>query len=410
MRKVFLYSLLLTAGLIFAQFLAGRGQMVIKLLMMVCLSFIMIRVGYGFEITREQPQKYAWDYVVGTTTTVFPWLFCALYFVFAMAPAELWWSRDLWWEAVLLGRFAAPTSVSLLFSMLAAAGLSGTWLYKKARILAIFDDLDTLLLFIPLQIMLVSMNIKLVILILVILGLLWAVWKYVHAVNLPVSWSWVILYSAIIAAVSEGINHGSKAIDDTVPAPVEALLLAFLLGCMLARTPGESSEAGDTRFGREQGLNSPREQLVTTIVSACFMALVGLSMPSLVGLPLRGAHEVTSMTRTFEGIPSEVLARKEQFPGWGIITIHVLIITALSNIGKMFPAFCYRKEATRRESLALAIGMFPRGEVGASMLVLSLSYGIAGPALTVAVLSLALNLLCSGLFILVIRKLVAPKG
>jgi uncharacterized membrane protein YvlD (DUF360 family) len=53
--------------------------------------------------------------------------------------------------------------------------------------------------------------------------------------------------------------------------------------------------------------------------------------------------------------------------------------------------------------------MFPRGEVGAGMLVLSLSYGIAGPALSVAVLSLALNLLCSGLFVLVIKRLVSPK-
>jgi 3',5'-cyclic AMP phosphodiesterase CpdA len=39
--------------------------------------------------------------------------------------------------------------------------------------------------------------------------------------------------------------------------------------------------------------------------------------------------------------------------------------------------------------------------VGAGVLLVSLWYGIAGPALTVAVLSLALNLFCSGLFILV---------
>lgn len=30
--------------------------------------------------------------------------------------------------------------------MLAAAGLAATWLYRKARILAIFDDLDAVLL------------------------------------------------------------------------------------------------------------------------------------------------------------------------------------------------------------------------------------------------------------------------
>jgi hypothetical protein len=75
----------------------------------------------------------------------------------------------------------------------------------------------------------------------------------------------------------------------------------------------------------------------------------------------------------------------------------------------MGPALCYRREANRRERLALAIGMFPRGEVGASMLVVSVSYGIAGPALTVAVWSLALNLLCSGFFVLIIKSLIAPR-
>jgi Kef-type K+ transport system membrane component KefB len=409
MRKVLLYSLLLAGGLVGSQLLAGRGQTVIHLLTMFCLSFIVIRIGYGFELTRDQPQKYAWDYLVGTTTTVFPWLFCTLYFVFAMAPAELWRSRDLWWEGVLLGRFAAPTSVGLLFSMLAAAGLSATWLYKKARILAIFDDLDTILLFIPIKVLLLSLNLQLVVLVIVIFGFLWAVWKYVHAVNLPVTWPWVMFYSAIIVAVAEGISRASKVIDDTAPIKVEVLLLAFILGCMLARAPRRALRAGDAREGGEEGLESPREQLVTTIVSVCFMALAGLSMPHVIDSSSGGGQEVTSMALKYEGIPSAALARKEQFPGWGIISIHVLIITALSNLGKMFPALCYRREAGRRQRLALAIGMFPRGEVGAGMLVLALSYGIAGPALTVAVWSLALNLLCSGLFVLVIKKLVTPK-
>jgi hypothetical protein len=34
----------------------------------------------------------------------------------------------------------------------------------------------------------------------------------------------------------------------------------------------------------------------------------------------------------------------------------------------MAPAFCYQNEASRREALALSIGMFPRGEVGAGMI------------------------------------------
>jgi hypothetical protein len=291
--------------------------------------------------------------------------------------------------------------------MLAAAGLSETWLYEKARILAIFDDLDTILLFIPLKIFLLSMNLQLVIVVLVILALVWVVWKYVHVLKLPVTWPWVMLYSAIIVAVSEGISRGSKIICDTVPVNVEVLLLAFVLGCILARAPAR--RADDASQAAQAGPESPQEQLVTTIVSACFMALAGLSMPQIGGHSLAQAHAATTAALNYEGVPSDVLVRKEQFPGWGILAIHVLAITVLSNIGKMFPALCYRREASRRERLALAIGMFPRGEVGAGMLVLALSYGIAGPALSVAVLSLALNLLCSGLFVLVIKRLVAPK-
>jgi Kef-type K+ transport system membrane component KefB len=84
----------------------------------------------------------------------------------------------------------------------------------------------------------------------------------------------------------------------------------------------------------------------------------------------------------------------------------VLLITVLSNLGKMFPAFCYRREAHWRHRLAVAIGMWPRGEVGAGVLVLSLSYGIGGPIVTVAMLSLALNLAMTGVFILVVKRLI----
>jgi len=91
---------------------------------------------------------------------------------------------------------------------------------------------------------------------------------------------------------------------------------------------------------------------------------------------------------------------------WGTIALHVLMITLISNLGKMFPVFCYRKEVHWRHRLAVAIGMWPRGEVGAGILVLSLSYGIGGPIVTVAMLSLALNLALTGVFILVVKKLI----
>jgi Kef-type K+ transport system membrane component KefB len=94
--------------------------------------------------------------------------------------------------------------------------------------------------------------------------------------------------------------------------------------------------------------------------------------------------------------------------GLGLIVLHVLIVTIISNLGKMFPALCYREEAHWRERLALAIGMWPRGEVGAGVLVISMSYGIGGPVVTIAMLSLALNLLLTGIFIYVVKRLTAP--
>ena len=72
----------------------------------------------------------------------------------------------------------------------------------------------------------------------------------------------------------------------------------------------------------------------------------------------------------------------------------------------MFPAFCYRREVHWKHRLAVAIGMWPRGEVGAGVLVLSLSFGIGGPIVTVAMLSLSLNLLLTGVFIMIVRKLI----
>src|SRR3954453_2687879 len=57
-RKVLIYSLLLIAGLIGSQFLGGRGESVIRLATTWALSFIMIHVGYEFEIDKSQPRRY----------------------------------------------------------------------------------------------------------------------------------------------------------------------------------------------------------------------------------------------------------------------------------------------------------------------------------------------------------------
>jgi hypothetical protein len=397
MFKVLVYSGLLIAGLVGSQFLDTASSPAIKLATMATLAFIMIHVGYEFDLDKRRPRQYGWDYVVAATAAAFPWLFCALYFVFVMAPAELWTHPDLWRETLLESRFASPTSAGVLFAMLAAAGLGATWVFAKARILAIFDDLDTILLMIPLVFLMVGFRLQLLGLVALMVVLLWLAWRYLHAVRLPVSWPFVMGYAVLVTLLSEAVYLGSKLLDPSAPIHFEVLLPAFVIGCLLARPHGH---AGD-----HTAPHGPGEQRAATLVSACFMVLVGLSMPAI----QLSAEAAAPGGLAYEGASALALAEHKAFPGWGMIALHVAIITVLSNLGKMFPVFCYRREASLRQRLAVAICMFPRGEVGAGVLVISLSYGIGGPALTVATLSLALNLLCTGLFILAVKRLLATE-
>jgi len=384
MRKVLVYSILLVLGLAASQWLPsvagatwGDAATAVRLLTMWALSFIMIHVGYEFEIDRSRPRSYAVDYGVAMTAAAFPWIFAALWFLVLLMPAGSIASVAAWKEALLIGRFAAPTSAGILFSMLAAAGLSATWVFRKARVLAIFDDLDTVLLMIPLKAMMVGLRWQLGVVLVVMGALLWAAWRWLHRVRIPVTWPWVMGYAAGITALSEIIYRFSKLIDDVVPVHIEVLLPAFVLGCVLARPAGHDPHADDAREGHQEGPESPQEQRVATLVSGAFMVLVGLSMPPIA---LGGSN-------------------------WQWIALHVLLITTLANLGKMFPLFVYRKEAHWKERLAICIGMWPRGEVGAGVLIISLGYGIGGEMVTVAALSLALNLLLTGVFIVIVKQL-----
>jgi Kef-type K+ transport system membrane component KefB len=383
MRKVLLFSVLLVVGLIISQYLdslTGDSSItgeVVRVLTMVMLGFIMIHVGYEFEIDRSKIRSYGFDYLVAATSAAFPWIFCAVYFVFFLYEPEHWGSFDTWTAALLAGRFAAPTSAGVLFSMLAAAGLSATWFYRKIRILAIFDDLDTVLLMVPLKMLIVGIRWQLGIIVAIMFIQLWFAWKFLHKIRMPITWPWVLCYAAAIVIVSEVLYKASMILDDVVPIHIEVLLPAFVLGCIMARPKGHDPHADDARDGHQEGPESPHEQKVTTIISAAFMILVGLSMPPIA---LSGGS-------------------------WESIALHVLAITALANLGKMFPLFVYRKETHWKERLAICIGMWPRGEVGAGVLIISLGYGIGGQMVTVAALSLALNLLLTGVFIVVVKRL-----
>lgn len=383
MKKVLLFSVLLVAGLIISQFmdaLTGGSAFVgetVRILTMIMLGFIMIHVGYEFEIDRSKLKSYGFDYLVAATAAAFPWIFSSVYFVFVFYESSQWGLFNTWTEALLAGRFAAPTSAGVLFSMLAAAGLSATWYFKKVRILAIFDDLDTVLLMIPLKMLIVGLRWQLGVIVILMLIQLWLAWKYLHKIKIPITWPWVLGYATAISLISEIIYKISKIFNDVVPIHIEVLLPAFVLGCVMARPSGQDPHLDDMREGHQEGPENPDEQKAATIISAVFMVMVGLSMPAI----------------------------SLESGDWLWIAIHVLVITALANVGKMFPLFVYRKEAHWKERLAICIGMWPRGEVGAGVLIISLGYGIGGDMVTVAALSLALNLLFTGAFIIIVKRL-----
>src|SRR5438034_167867 len=115
MLKVCLYCFLLIAGLVLSQFLPGAAgpdyptlELVLRFLTMTALAFIMIHVGYEFDIDKGNARGLAWDYLVAVTAAAFPWIFCALYFVFVMAPPAMWDNFHLWKEGLLVSRFASP--------------------------------------------------------------------------------------------------------------------------------------------------------------------------------------------------------------------------------------------------------------------------------------------------------------
>lgn len=421
MKRVLLYSCLLLAGLVLSQFVPGwmgehadEWRKIVQLCTMTALAFIMVHVGLEFDIDKSNLRQYGWDYVVAATAAAFPWIFAALYFMFVILPPEAWSNAGAWKETLLASRFSAPTSAGVLFSMLAAAGLATTWVFKKARILAIFDDLDTVLLMIPLKMAMVGFRWQLAIIVIFMAVMLALAYIKLHAIRLPARWPWVMGYSIAMVAIIEAVYQGSKVIDPVVPIHIEVLLPAFVLGCILRTRHHEPASHGGSPVGADtiagpghatgHEAEDRSEARAGAAISAAFMLLVGLSMPAVAG-SMSGAAPDKAPTAIADALRALTPAM-----GWGEIAVHVLVVTILANLGKMFPAFCYRKEASWRQRLAVAIGMWPRGEVGAGVLVVSISYGIGGPIVVISMLCLALNLVLTGVFILIIKRLLKADG
>ncbi|MFR9504094.1 MAG: cation:proton antiporter [Rikenellaceae bacterium] len=387
MKKVLSFSLFLLCGLIASQLLPGilgESFSAIKSygltpLLYICLAFIMINVGREFEIDKSHWRSYTQDYFIAMATAALPWLLVALYYIFILMPQEFWGNGAAWRETLLLSRFAAPTSAGILFAMLATLNLKSSWIYKKIQVLAIFDDLDTIILMIPLQIMMIGMQWQLFAVVFIVVILLVLGWKRLDCYDIRQDWKAILSYAVITFAATHILYITSEYF---IPGEhngihIEVLLPAFVVGMIIKHKPIESRI----------------EARVESAISYLFMLLVGLSMPLVIGAAAHHHPETES-----------TIALAVPAMHWGEIAIHVLVVTLLSNIGKLMPIFFYRDHRFT-ERLAVSVGMFTRGEVGAGVIFIAISYGLGGTALIVSALTLVLNLVLTGGFVVWVKAL-----
>ena len=385
MKKVLSFSVFLLVGLAVSQvlpFVAGDATRSVKVVtdifLYICLAFIMINVGREFEIDKSRWKSYALDYFVAMVAAAMPWLLIALYYIFVLFPSTQWGSGDLWKETLLISRFAAPTSAGILFTMLAALKLKSSWMYKKIQVLAIFDDLDTILLMIPLQVFMIGMKWQMAVILTVVIFLLVFGWKQMGRYGMRQDWKAILGYSVIVIVFTQGIYHVSEYfLGPHEGIHIEVLLPAFVLGMVM----------------KPQHIESKTEEKVSTAISYFFMFLVGVSMPQFIGLDMNSQP----------ANPDSVTASLPMM-SWGIIAVHVVVVSLLSNIGKLMPLAFYR-DRKFSERLALSIGMFTRGEVGAGVIFIAISYNLGGPLLLISVLTIVLNLILTGGFVMLVKKL-----
>lgn len=384
MKKVLSFSLFLMVGLMASQVLPQLFQdsfiyvkKVTDTLLYVCLAFIMINVGREFEMDKSRWKSYTADYFIAMATAAMPWILIAFYYVFVLLPPDLWGSWDAWKENLLMSRFAAPTSAGILFTMLAALNLKSSWMYRKIQVLAIFDDLDTILLMIPLQILMMGLKWQMLAVVAIVIILLVFGWQKMGTYKWRQDWKAVIAYSVMVFAATQVIYLVSRHLfGEQESIHIEVLLPAFIIGMVM----------------RHKHIDTKAERDVSSAVSYFFMLLVGLSMPAFIGIDTAASVGAASVTGS-----QPMMSFKE-------IAFHVIIVSALSNIGKLMPLFFYRDRAFS-ERLALSVGMFTRGEVGAGVIFIALGYNLGGPALLISVLTIVLNLILTGGFVMWVKHL-----
>lgn len=152
--------------------------------------------------------------------------------------------------------------------MLAALSLKQSWIYKKIQVLAIFDDLDTILLMIPLQILMIGLRWQMFAIIAIVVVLLAAGWRWQARWNVRQDWKTILGLAVVVCALTQAVYIATaKLYGPENSIHIEVLLPAFVVGMLM----------------KHKHIDTPTEQRVSTGISFLFMLLVGLSMPLVTG-------------------------------------------------------------------------------------------------------------------------------
>ena len=145
--------------------------------------------------------------------------------------------------------------------------------------LAIFDDLDTILLMIPLQIMMVGLRWQLIIIVLVVFVLLSIGWKQLGKYNWRQDWKAIFfLLGGSFCSYTVGVYGEQIFFMETKEVSIlKCYCRLFVLGMVM----------------KHKEIDTPLEHKVSTGVSFLFMFLVGMSMPLFVGVDFSETHSGT---------------------------------------------------------------------------------------------------------------------
>jgi len=401
--KILVYSFLMCLGLAISQFipqaLDDEFGFYVRLPAGIALSYIIVHVGLDFEIVKWRLPTYAVDFFVATSAALIPLVVVFWYLKYVCGSHSL---PEHWFipqalgtsQGLLLSVFSAPTSAGMLISMMEAADLKHTWVFKKASMLAILDDIDSLVFIAFMRILAISgagVDLRHFGPVILTVGLLTIAWFNIHKFVIPHSWPWVLMYAFILGTgfwIIEGITREFPHCNFIFVVAV--LIPSFTLGCVTYDPKMETSqsykhieiELSEEFIERQEYIDS-HAPCMETFMGCAFMFFVGLSMPSLTAL-----KTITTSALIF----------------------HVVMINILMLLGKLIICFFYSNETTKTQRIALGLAMCPRGEIGASVIIITiqtLKDQIDPSYLGIVVLSVIMNLVSSCALIVYVKKLAA---